>query len=271
MIQEFCNYLRSIRGYSENTIRAYRNDLQTFAAWARENAASCKWSEITRDDIDAFLTHQQQQGLKPSTTNRQIAAISSLYRYLQRQGFAIINPCQYESRRKQAQTTPATIPAAHIKKAYERAQGATKLMLGLLATTGIRIQEMLDLKWNDINFEESSIHITGKGSKDRVVNTQDNILAMLKDVAKWARPERNIFYISQREARYRIYEALRPYSNSRQLSPHAIRHTFATELAKQGVNCASIAKILGHNHIETSQKYIDLAQVPATKGGICLT
>lgn len=271
MIQEFCNYLRSIRGYSENTIRAYSQDLQTFVAWSKQHSCIQKWSDVTRDTLDAFLEHQQQLGLKASTTNRQLAAISSLFRYAQRQGLTITNPAQYESRRKQPQTLPKTIPVAHIRKAYERSKGTTKLMLGLLATTGIRIQEMLDLKWNDINFEDCSIHITGKGSKDRVVNTQDNILATLKEVATWAHPNRNIFYISQREARYRIYEALRPYSNSRQLSPHAIRHTFATELAKQGVNCASIAKTLGHNHIETSQKYIDLAQVPATQGGICLT
>lgn len=271
MIFEFCNYLRSIRGYSENTIRAYRNDLRTFVGWAIINAQHPKWSQITREDIDKFLTHQYSQGLKPATTNRQLAAISSLYRYMQREGLVVVNPVQYESRRKLPQTIPSTIPVEHLKRAYEHARGAKKVMLGLLASTGCRIQELLDLTWADINFEDNTLHIMGKGSKERIVSCPAAILKDLRETFMYIRPDFHIFYCSQRAARELIWEALKPYSNSRQLSPHAIRHTFATELAKNGESTATIAKILGHSHIETSQKYIDMAQLPSSSRGICLT
>lgn len=271
MIQEFQNYLRSIRGYSENTVKAYGNDLREFARWAKENTDQPRWSAFTREDIDRFLTHQYGKGLKPSTTNRQISAISSIYNYMMREGMTNTNPAKYESRRKQPQTLPATIPVSAIQKAYAKAQGATKTMLGLLATTGMRLQEMLDLRWQDVDFENNELHITGKGSKERIVKTDAEVLEKLSQASKYARPEMRLFYIGQRRCRYLIYEALKPYSNSRALNPHAIRHTFATELAKNGESTTTIAKILGHAHIETSQKYINMAEIPATQRGICLT
>lgn len=271
MIQEFCNYLRSIRGYSENTIRAYSQDLHTFVTWSKQHSNIKKWSEVTRDTLDAFLEHQQKQGLKASTTNRQLAAISSLFRFAQRQGLTIVNPAQYESRRKQPQTMPKTIPVEHIRKAYERAKEPTKSMLGLLATTGIRIQELLNLRYSDINLTENTIRINGKGSKQRIVHAPAEILAPYKNGCSRPNRDRRIYYVSQRTARYYIYEALRPYSNSPQLSPHVIRHTFATELAKAGESTTTIAKVLGHSHVNTSQKYIDMAQIPTSTRGICLT
>lgn len=271
MIPEFENYLRAIRGYSENTIKSYRKDLETFVRFMRANNPQARWSTITREDIDKFLTYQQQRGLSPATTNRQISAISSLYRYFQREGLLVTNPTQYESRRKLKQTLPSIIPVQQIRRAYERAQGVTKTMLGLLATTGIRIQELLDLRWQDIDFETSTLRICGKGSKERLVSTDKSVLASLSAIRDHSRPDFKIFFVSQRKARYMIYEALRPYSNSPQLSPHAIRHTFATELAKNGENCTTIAKILGHSHIETSQKYINMAEIPTSNRGICLT
>ena len=271
MIQEFAQYLRSIRGYSENTIRAYCADLRSFAQWAKENLTEARWSTITRDDIDNFLKHQYEQGLKATTTNRQLASISSLYRYCQRQGLRCDNPCQYESRRKTPQTIPATLSPMQIAKAYQRAHGLRKVMLGLLATTGIRIQEMLDLNYEDIDFETSTLHIRGKGSKERLVSTDAQFLETLKGVKRDLGAFGKIFYISQRKARYMIYETLSPYCESQHLNPHTIRHTFATELAKAGENTAAIAKILGHAHIETSQKYINLAEMPKAHYNIKLT
>ena len=134
-------------------------------------------------------------------------------------------------------------------------------MIGLLATTGIRLQEMLDLKWEDINFEENSLRIHGKGNKERKVYTTEEVLSEAKQAKKYSNPINKMFFISQRNARTIIWEALKPFSKAKQLSPHAIRHTYATELAKKGENVATISKILGHSSIKTTQKYIDMSQV----------
>lgn len=271
MLTEFLNYLRAIRGYSENTIKAYAADLAAFARWARENKADARWSTITREDIDKYITSKYNEGLKPSTTNRQLAAISSIFGYFQRQGLLTDNPCKYESRRKLPKTMPTILHTTELKKAYQQAQGARKTMLGILATTGIRIQEMLDINWEDIDFEESSIRISGKGSKQRMVCTTANVLSDLRKLWNKTHPIGRIFYINQRTARYMIWETLAPFCTTTHLNPHTIRHTFATQMAKDGENIATIAKILGHNHIETSQKYINLAEIPTPRMGIRLT
>jgi len=271
MIQEFANYLRSIRGYSENTIKAYCADLRSYAQWARENTNQARWRDTTREHLDMYLTYLCDKGLKPTTTNRHLAAIATLFRYFQRQGMVVENPCRYESRRKQPKTEPATIPTQHIAKAYQRTKGLRHNMLGILASTGIRIQEMLDLEWQDIDFQNNTLHIKGKGSKERTVHTEKAVLDDFRKVLEYTKPQGRIFWISQRQARYMIYEALKPYSNSRALNPHAIRHTFATELAKNGTPTATIAKMLGHSHIETSQKYINMAEISTAHKGICLT
>lgn len=270
MIREFSNYLRSIRGYSENTIRAYSADLRSFAQWAREHTDIAKWRDVTRDHLDDFITYQAERGISAATTNRQLSAISSLFRYAQRQGIECTNPCQYESRRKLAQTIPATLSPEQIARAYNKAHGNRRTMLGLLATTGIRIQEMLDLQFEDIDFETSTLHIKGKGSKDRLVQTDPRILKTLQEIRNDFKATGRVFWMSQRKARYMIYDALAPYCQSKHLNPHTIRHTFATELAKAGENTAAIAKILGHNHIETSQKYINMAQITNRHTGIIL-
>lgn len=271
MLTEFLNYLRAIRGYSENTIKAYAADLAAFARWARENIADARWSTITREDIDKYITSKYNEGLKPSTTNRQLAAISSIYRYFQREGLMTENPCKYESRRKLPKTIPAVLRTTELIKAYQQARGARKTMLGLFASTGIRIQELLDLEWQDIDFEESSIRITGKGCKQRKVYTTAEVLIDLNTIYTQTHPVGRIFNIKQRTARRMIYEALKPFCKSSHLNPHTIRHTYATELAKGGENVVNIAKVLGHSHIETTQKYINLAEIPLTHKGICLT
>lgn len=262
MIKEYMNYLQNIKGYSANTIAGYAKDLQNFVAWVRSNIDGARWSTITRSDIDNYITYMAKGGLKPATTNRYLSALSGLYRFMKREGFMIDNPCHYESRRKIAQTIPNTIPINDLKSAYEHSNGVVKVMLALLISTGIRIQELLDLEWNDINFSDNSLRIQGKGNKQRQVYTSSEYLEILRNVHQNQAQTGKIFLMNQREARRMIFEALKPYSRSKQLSPHAIRHSFATHLANEGVNASTIGAILGHKQLETTQKYIDLTDAP---------
>lgn len=200
--------------------------------------------------------------LKPATTNRRLSAISGIYRFFRREGHNVENPCKYESRRKISETIPHTIPIDQLKEAYDHAAGIAKVAIGLFMTTGIRIQELLDITWEDINFQDQSIKITGKGSKERTVYTTEDKLETLLQLSKIKTQKGNIFCMEQRQMRRIIYDALSPYCQAPQLSPHAIRHTFATHAANKGANVSTLAKAMGHNRIETTQKYIDLRSAP---------
>ena len=261
MLTRFENYLRNIKGYSERTCSEYLKDLKAFALWAKANIQDARWSTLTRSDIDEYITMRAKEGIKPSTTNRELAAISALYRFFIREGLLKNNPARYQSRRKVGFHLPNTIPSEDLQAAYKNSFGVVHVWIGLLSTTGIRISELLGLNWEDIDFKTCALEIKGKGNKERLVYTTPEYLDLMRQAYERHPTEGLIFRYSEREARFMLWEALKPYSRAKQLSPHAIRHSFATSLAKQGVNVATIATILGHKSIETTQKYIDMAQM----------
>lgn len=260
MIQEYISYLTEIRGYSNNTATSYAKDLKSFTVWIQSERMNARWSTITREDIDAYIIYQTRRGLKPATTNRHLAAISGIYNFMKRQGLEIENPCRYESRRKVGERTPNTIDEHELEKAYEKSVGVARQLLGLLITTGARIQEVLDIDWQDVNFKTGAIKIAGKGGKERIVYTLPQVTEELYTIWRWAKPTGKIFSIEQRVARQMIYDVLNQISRAKQKSPHAIRHSIATHLAAAGCNTTTLQQILGHKDIRTTQKYVDLGQ-----------
>ena len=265
MITEFINYLVNIKGYSQNTARAYEKDLRTFVAFIKEYDCVLKWSTITLKDVDAFVIHQTKRGLKPATTNRQLASVAAIYNYFRRNGWISESPVRFESRRKVEKRQPNTIPTDALKKAYDESKGTTHLMLGVLIETGIRVQELLDIRKCDVNTQTNEIRIKGKGQKQRTVAVTKETAQALEKMATYRRYDERVFKgYNQRETRQMIFQTLRPYTNAPQVSPHAIRHTFATEVARQGVNTTTLQIMLGHENIKTTQKYIDYAQQNAS-------
>ena len=261
MIHEFKTYLVSIKGCSENTVESYGKDLRTFVAYIKQHKTDARWSTITRDDLDEYVIYQSGRGLKPTTTNRHLSAISSLYDYMKRQGMDVENPARYESRRKQAETIVNTIPLEDLKKAIAESDGVIKIIIETLLYTGIRLQELLDIRKQDLDSLNKTIRINGKGNKQRIVYTTADNMNHLQEYAKTMIPSHRLFYTwSQRDVRTAVYETLRPISSARQLSPHAIRHTFATTMAQAGTNATTLMKMMGHTSLKTTQKYIDLGQ-----------
>lgn len=259
MIREYIAYVQNVKGYSPLTVKAYYSDLKHFAAWARENMQEPRWSKINQEVIELYTMDAARNEQSPETTNRRLAALSGFYKYMKRKGYEVEDPTQYVSRRKQAQTVPETIDIESLRAAYKEAVGVVKFMLGILITTGVRISEMLNLQWEDFNRANLTIKVRGKGSKERIVRTTEEIMQFY-DLANQIRPQSGrVFQYEDRGARYLIHEALKQTCHCEHLSPHIIRHTFATNLAAQGVNACTIQSILGHSHLETTQKYIDLA------------
>lgn len=262
MIDKYIDYLRNIKGYSENTCNSYRKDLLHFTNWMKQQHTGARWSTITMQDIDRYIMELVEAGLKPATTNRRLSAISGIYTYFRHIGKEIQNPCKWEGRRKIANTIPNTIPVEQLKQAYNEAAGVAKVAIGLFMTTGIRVQELLDMTWEDIDFETQAIRIHGKGRKERMVYTTADKLEILRQLYTMYPQTGRIFTMEQRQLRTLVFEALRPFCKAPQLSPHAIRHTFATHAANMGANVTTLAQAMGHKRITTTQKYIDMSSAP---------
>ena len=259
MIVQYINYIRTVKAYSPQTCTAYQKDLKHFAAWARENIDDARWSKITQDTIETYIQDAARKEQKPSTTNRRLAALSGLYSWMNYHGYKVENPCRYISRRKVAKTVPNTISTKELRTAYEHTDGVIHVMLGLLMYSGIRISELLSLEWHDIDTDKNTIRVKGKGSKERVIHVPAECLTEIKTAKSRCGKNGIMFQYSDRFARKMIYETRHKYCDAPQLSPHAIRHTFATHLAAKGENVTTISAILGHEHLETTQKYINLA------------
>lgn len=262
MINGFQNYLVTIKGYSQNTAMAYVKDVKDFARFMQNYRPNARWSNITMQDIDYYISELAHNGLKPATTNRRLSSISGLYTYFRHIGKQVENPCKWESRRKLEDRMPNTIPIEQLVEAYDNANGVAKVAIGLFMTTGIRIQELLDMTWEDIDFETQAIKIHGKGMKERMVYTTADKLEVLNQLRQMKTCKGRIFTLEQRQLRQLIFNALRPWCKAPQLSPHAIRHTFATYAANNGANVTTLGQALGHKRIETTQKYIDMQQAP---------
>lgn len=261
-INNFKTYLISIKGYSQHTAAAYERDLRQFARYTHLRNAEARWSTITMQDVDAWIVNNSKNGRKPSTLCRQISSIAAFYRYLKREGYAVENPVKYESRPKVAKRIPTTIDHNTMMQAWRKTDGELHTIMTILITTGVRIQECLDITWDDIRWEDRKIIIHGKGGNDRYVYICDILLWELQSVArdkKWKlfpswtqeRVRREMFWVSQE------------FDNLKHFSPHTIRHTYATELAKMGANVTTIATLMGHQSIKTTQKYIDMTQMAA--------
>lgn len=255
MRQQFIDYLVTTKGYSKNTARAYDTDIKHFANFIHQYDNTLRWSTITLDVVDAYKMYMYKLGLSAATQNRRLASLSGIYRYMQRQGMLSDNPVKYESRSKLEQSLPNIIPTNDIITAAAHAEPETALAIMLLFTTGIRLQELIDMRTADVSDEENSIKIHGKGNKERMVYTTDAVMAHLRKHIEM----RAVFVFhqyDQRTWRYKIYNALRLYSRAPQCSPHAIRHTFATLMTSRGIPTATLAQLLGHENVKTTQRYL---------------
>lgn len=259
VIKEFQNYLENIRGYAANTSKCYGKDLKDFAEFIKREYEGAQWSTINEEVITDYIYMLKEKGLKPATINRHIESIRQLYNYFIRYGKITSNPARYISLQKIAKTIPNTINGKELEQAISKSTGTLRIMLILLARTGIRVQELLDITLQDIEDKDGRIRIHGKGNKERYVYLNNENMKELQNYCQ-GRPPRIFGEITQRMVRYALFNYLRQYSNAKQLSPHAIRHTYATNAARKGANITTLAKTMGHESIKTSQKYIDLGQ-----------
>lgn len=253
MIENFCNYIRTNRGLSENTVKGYEESLRTFSRWAQRNYPGITWRTIEKTMIDNFVSAQVEYGIKPATIKRHISALRTFYKTILALGFEIKNPARYVSTPKLGEKLPKMVEPEAIGRALNDplATPLAKACIAIIFETGVRLSELMSIKPCDINNKNRSIRIHGKGNKERYVYYGEL-------TAEHGRALRT-FGISDREIRRQIYEALRPHSKAPQLSPHAIRHTYASTLINNGMSIEAIRKLLGHEHTATTEIYAQMS------------
>lgn len=267
--------MRLDRGASDHTISAYRRDLEQFIKWA--DASS---SEITHEVIDGFMAHLKKSGQSSASVARKSSAIRQWFKFLCLEKGLKINPAQDLVLPKKAKRLPKYLSPEDVSRLlkvvetepHSPTKGAPALhsrdraMLYLLYATGLRVSELVGLMLADIDLGESFVRVKGKGGKERIVPfvpiAHKYLVNYLDTYRPGLDPQTNHVFLNHRgfaltrQAFFKLIKQLAISAGIRaSISPHTLRHSFATHLLQSGMNLRSLQMLLGHSDLSTTQVY----------------
>ena len=272
-LASYCDMLVVERNSSQHTVRNYRLDLLDFGRWAAR--ASVNPLCATRRDMRSYLGDLDYAQYSRRTVNRRLSSIRSFFRWLAAEGLVESNPTDVVSGPKLARSLPRTIPPADMARLLSVWRGSDKpadmrnrAILEFLYACGARISETSGLLVDNVDFDTAQVRVFGKGSKERIVPLHELAIASMRDYLFNARPEllagkeSPYFFVSTRgnqmspdALRKMFKQSLLAAGLDQTLSPHDMRHTFATDLVEGGADLRSVQEMLGHSSLSTTQIY----------------
>lgn len=273
-IDSFIDHLMVQLGYSQNTLAAYRNDLGQFA----EHLAAAgveRWGQVEEGGIAAYLIQLHDREYSSSTVARKTAAIKRFYRYLAAESLVRQNPAEHVGTPRVSKKVPRSLGAEEVDRllaAIRESAGPKALrdlaMIELLYATGMRVSELVSLNLDDVNLASRTVRCFGKGSKERIIPIypraaaavnaylEEGRLNYLKD-----REERALFLNPRggRLTRQGLWLIIKEYVElagiTMSVTPHTLRHSFATHLLAEGAGLREVQRLLGHSNVSTTQIY----------------
>lgn len=279
-LDDFLDFLSVERGRSLNTIEAYRQDLESFFIYLRSNNIG-RIEDVTKDVITSFLKHQRQNRLQARSVARLLSSIKAFFKYLCGHNYIRQDPSQLIPSPKLWQYLPDVLSVQDIKNILKNASKGKDWMgirdtaiLELLYATGMRVSEIVNLKAGDVNLELGFIKCVGKGSKERLIPFGRQAAYVLVNYLTDVRPklirtdsiETALFLsrLGKRISRQSICKLIKHYARdaniSKRVTPHTLRHSFATHLLEGGADLRAVQEMLGHSDISTTQIYTHLTK-----------
>lgn len=271
IIRLFIQYLSVEKGLSPNTLQSYHFDLMKFTFFLKKEKLS--WSTVKEEDLIKFIHHTSRSGLSARSLARIISSLRSFYRYLILDGFLEINPAANLSSPKIWLNLPKLLSIDEVEHLIsepdlDKKNGKRdRAMLELLYATGLRVSELIQLRLKDINLEEGFLICRGKGGKERIVPLGSQAEKAVRNYLDAARPlllkeATDLLFISswgRALTRQGFWKMLKGYAQKagleRKISPHVLRHSFATHMLERGADLRSVQLMLGHSQITTTQIY----------------
>jgi len=281
-IDNFLTYLEVEKGYSDNTIAAYRNDLsglQAFAEAVLARRTAPSWSNFTRQDMLGYQLDLKERGYVSTTLARKVAAARSFFGFLLGEGVIRVNPTEKMSSPGVGRVLPKPISIEQVRRLLEQPARLDTaeakrdaVMLELLYASGMRISELVSLNVGDVNTDgEYFVRCFGKGRKGRIIPIYERVARSVQeyidvDRRKLARDPATIALFlnarGERLTRQGFWQKLKEYTRAAgldaQISPHTLRHSFATHMLSGGADLRAVQELLGHANIATTQVYTHL-------------
>lgn len=268
MIEEFLDYLQYEKRFSLHTVTAYKNDIEQYDLFCKENVA-VSLVDIKPKQIRYWIAELIDAKNKPTSIKRKISAVNTFYKFLQKKGMSTSNPAKGIYSPKVEERLPQYVEQKNLSEIFNSDKFETlsqqdKIIISLLYATGMRRQELIQLQWRDVNFHEKQIKITGKGNKQRLIPVSIDTLEGLKVLRMEQRKSHlseYVFCTEKGEMLYANYvyrlikEQLSTVPTLSKKSPHILRHSFATHLANNGAPLNDIKALLGHASLASTQVY----------------
>ncbi len=278
LLLDYESYLYSIKNYSNNTIISYLNDIKEFKNFIIDEHMAPSLSALRNDRPGKnFISSLSYKGEATSSINRKLSAIRSFYNYLLKQKVIKVNYFIDIEGPKLAKRLPKIINNEELKILFDSIDTSNTLgyrnyvILEVLFACGLRVSELCNMKIKDIEFAELEIKINGKGNKDRIVLMYDDLSKRLKHYITYERVDllsksdnpdnRNVFLnnkgssLTTRGVRVILNKIITDAGENFKLSPHMLRHSFATALLNNGADLRSVQELLGHESLSTTQIY----------------
>ena len=279
LLKDFKNFLKFERNLSENSTQSYIQDLQKLIRFLSDNNINKKISEINSNVIREFI-YQQTKLIKPSSQSRLISSLKNFFDYLIIEKIIFINPINSIQYPKIATKIPETLSTHEIDKLIDYLKKSKKnslrncTILEVLYSCGLRVSELTNLNISDIFFDDFLIKILGKGRKERFVPMSKIVKDMIKDYLNSERFNtitkkgfEDILFLNNRGeklTRVMIYTILNIAKKGtgikKKVSPHILRHSFATHLIENGADISSIQHMLGHTNVSTTERYLHVSK-----------
>lgn len=278
-INDYLRFGQVQRGLSANTITAYRQDLTEFLAFLKgEDFRS--WPTAA-SDIDAFLARQKDQGKSNNSISRMISSLRKFYQWLARQNIQKLNPMIEIDPPKKERRLPLALTVAEVNRLLDQPNTHQKLglrdraLLETLYATGMRVSEVINLKESNLHPDLKLVKVFGKGSKERLIPISELALTWIARYQKEVRMplllkkgrQSDYLFLNNRGtklSRQAVWQLIKRYCQSagidKDVTPHTLRHTFATHLLENGADLRVVQEILGHADISTTQIYTNLTQ-----------
>lgn len=280
LCDEFLLYLSDVRRLSAHSVRAYGHDLSDYLLWCEREGVDAL--AITRRRIRAYVAFLSRAKYANKTINRRLSALRTFYDWLERKGEATADATEALPGRKVARALPKTMCDADVERMIDACDGTDdeslrdKAFLEILYASGARISEIANLRPGDVDYEQAQVRLFGKRSKERVVPLYESALASLRTYVSQARPRlvaarkrpdaADALFVSTRgnnmspETLRRVFHKYKEKAGiDATVTPHTVRHTFATELLSGGADLKAVQELLGHESLSTTQIYTHLS------------
>ncbi|MEN2464781.1 site-specific tyrosine recombinase XerD [Ornithinibacillus sp. FSL M8-0202] len=270
---DFFHYLQIERGLSDNTLKSYKRDLSRYMKDMSIGKHST-WNEITRTDIVGFLYKLRDEGKSSATIARTISAIRQFHHFLLREEIVNHDATLHIETPKKERKLPDVLSIEEVDKLLD-IKGNTpldirnKAMLEFIYATGLRVSELVSLKTDDLHLTMGFVRCFGKGAKERIVPLGDMAQQSIENYLKYARSnllkknrDESVLFLNQhgrpmtRQGFWKILKKLAKDANiTKDITPHTLRHSFATHLLENGADLRAVQEMLGHSDISTTQIY----------------